>query len=101
MFEYIIILPEVIIRRVKEYIPMQYAVNLNRAYYRLYGSENRQFIPDSYFNSYIRDIDVGVDDNGFVVDYVMREYSTSWKKKQKYKYGNSLYSEFLQKYSFG
>lgn len=94
-------LPEVILSKINEYIPMQYAVNLNRAYYRLYGSKNRQFIPDSYFNSYIRDIDVDDDDNGFVVDYVMREYSTSWRKNKKYKYDNSSYSEFLKKYSFG
>lgn len=100
MLEHIKLLPEVILSKIKEYIPVQYLVDLNRDYYDLYSSENRKFIQGSYFNSYIRD--VVRKDNSFVLDYVMKEYSTTWNKNKKYNYDNSSYSsysEFLKQYS--
>ena len=100
MLDYLKLLPEVIINKIQNYIPVQYLVNLNKNYYNLHNSENRKFIPGSYFNSYIRD--VVRNDNSFVLDYVMKEYSTTWNKNKKYKYDNSSYSsysEFLKQYS--
>ena len=52
--EYIQELPSVLIQKIKEYIPYKYLVVLNKDNYNLYNSYSRKFIPEAYFNSYIR-----------------------------------------------
>lgn len=98
--QYILELPSVLTEKIKDYIPYEYLVVLNKEYYNLYNARSRKFIPAAYFNSYIRD--VVRKDNSFIFDYVLKEYSTTWENRKKYHYNKesfSSYKDFLKQYS--
>lgn len=84
-------LPDDIIRLIKEFIPVNKLVFLNKTFYNLYHHTIRKSIP--LYDNYVRDIIRR--DNQFVFEMVLRENINSWLKNKQYIYKNMVFNNYV------
>lgn len=84
-------LPDDIIRIIKEFIPTQKLVFVNKTFYNLYHHTIRKSI--SLYENYIRDIIRR--DNDFVFEKIIKENLDLWLKNKNYRYKNMVFNNYL------
>jgi hypothetical protein len=84
-------LPDDIIRLIKEFIPTNKLVFLNKTFYNLYHHNIKQSIP--LYENYTRDIIRR--DNDFVFERIVRENLNLWLKNKQYIYKNMIFNNYL------
>ena len=85
-------LPNDIINKIKEYIPAQNFVFVNKRFYTLYHRTIKQNIP--LYESYIRDM--VRKDNYFVFEKIIGENIENWSNGNKYYYKSDVFANYLQ-----
>ena len=86
-------LPAELVRLLKEYIPREKLVFLNKEYYGLYHSLVRKMILKKEYENYIRD--TVRRDHAFVFESILKENAKRWLSLRDYRYKNSIYSNYL------
>lgn len=84
-------LPDDIINVIKEFIPVNQLVFLNKSFYNLYHHTIKKTIP--LYDNYVRDIIRR--DNHFVFDKVVGENIDVWTKNKTYIYKNMIFNNYL------
>ena len=84
-------LPDDIINLVKEFIPHNKLVFVNKTFYNLYHNTIRKYIPQ--YQNYIRDIIRN--DNDFVFEKIIQENIDIWMKIKQYRYKNMIFSNYI------
>jgi hypothetical protein len=84
-------LPDNIINIIKEYIPHNKLVFVNKTFYNLYHNTIRKYIPQ--YQNYIRDIIRR--DNDFVFGKIIQENLDIWIKIKQYRYKNMIFNNYI------
>ena len=84
-------LPDDIINIIKEYIPRNKLVFVNKTFYNLYHNTIRKYIPQ--YQNYIRDIIRH--DNDFVFEKIIQENIDKWMKIKHYRYKNMIFNNYI------
>uniref|UniRef100_A0A6C0E2E1 F-box domain-containing protein n=1 Tax=viral metagenome TaxID=1070528 RepID=A0A6C0E2E1_9ZZZZ len=92
LLESIDILPTELKNQILEYLPLRYAVFLNKQTYFMYHKLIKKWIPTTSYDNYIRFI-VRNDYNVCFQQLINDNYK-SWIKLKKYKYNNIIYSSY-------
>jgi hypothetical protein len=91
MYKIINILPDELVRYIKEYIPKRNFVFTNRENYNLYHHLIKPYIKDyeNYVRCMIRQ------DNEFVFKKIFEENYSKWYEIRQYKYKNMVFNNYL------
>ena len=91
MYKIINILPDELVRYIKEYIPKRKFVFTNRENYNLYHHLIKPYIKDyeNYVRCMIRQ------DNEFVFKKIFEENYSKWYEIRQYKYKNMIFNNYL------
>ena len=84
-------LPDDIIKLIKEFIPYNTLVFVNKTFYNLYHHTIRKSIP--MYENYIRDTIRR--DNEFVFEKIIEENFNFWIKKRQYSYKNMIFNNYI------
>lgn len=84
-------LPDVIINLIKEFIPGQKLVFVNKIFYDLYHHTIRKTIP--LYDNYVRDMIRK--DNILVFEKIIRENFYKWIKNKQYRYKNMIFNNYI------
>jgi hypothetical protein len=84
-------LPYDIINLIKQFIPLQYLVFVNKIFYNLYHHTIRANI--LLFDNYVRDMIR--QDNNMVFDKILRENIYLWLKNKQYRYKNMIFNNYI------
>jgi hypothetical protein len=84
-------LPDDIISLIKEFIPRQYLVFVNKTFYNLYHHTIRNNI--LLFDNYVRDMIRR--DNNVVFDKILGENIDLWIKNRQYRYKNMVFNNYI------
>lgn len=87
----IFILPDDIIRVIKEYIPLNILQFTNKISYTTYHLIKRDIIYN--YESYVRE--VVKRDHSFIFDQIIRENLQKWNHVKKYIYKNIIYASYI------
>jgi len=84
-------LPDDIIRYIKEFIPVNKLVFVNKTFYDLYHHTIRKTIP--LYENYVRDTIRR--DNEFVFEKIVQENFDFWLKHKQYMFKNMIFSNYV------
>ncbi len=84
-------LPDDIIHLIKEFIPVNKLVFINKKYYNLYHHTIKNAI--ILFENYVRD--VVARDNQFVFQKIIEENMDLWTKNKQYMYKNMIFNNYI------
>lgn len=91
MIQNISYLPDDIIKLIKEFIPHNKLVFVNKTFYNLYHHTIKKFIPQ--YQNYIRDIIRR--DNDFVFQKIIQENIDLWLRNKQYRYKNMIFNNYI------
>lgn len=89
--KYINNLPDDIIKLIKEFIPHQKLVFVNKTFYNLYHYTIRNSIP--LYENYVRDVIRR--DNDYVFDKIIGENFDRWINDRQYRYKNMIFNNYI------
>ena len=84
-------LPNDVINLIKQFIPHNNLVFVNKVYYNLYHHTIKKTIP--LYENYIRDIIRR--DNEFVFQKIIQENIDLWLKNRQYRYKNMVFNNYI------
>lgn len=84
-------LPDDIIRLIKEFIPQQKLIFVNKYFYNLYHPLLRSTI--STYENYVRDMIRR--DNNFVFERIIKENIDRWLKNKEFRYKNMIFNNYI------
>jgi hypothetical protein len=87
-------LPDCIIELIKEFIPRESLVFLNKNFYESYHYLIKNcIINTNLYENYVRDMIRK--DNGFVFEMIIRENIDYWLKSKSYRYKNMIFNNYI------
>ncbi len=84
-------LPDVIVNLIKEFIPPQNLVFVNKKFYNLYHHNIKNYIP--LYENYVRDMVRR--DNNIVFDKIIGENINLWLKNRQYRYKDMVFNNYI------
>ena len=91
ILQHIFLLPDDIIRVIKEYIPLRILQVTNKISYTAYHLHQRDVLHN--YESYVRE--VVKRDYSFIFELIIRENIQKWNNVKKYLYKNVIYASYI------